>query len=154
MRDAVDQLHPYVQAGVPIVGLDRAPSMLAIARDKDGYRARILQSPPIHHCRPSVDVLFRSAAEVAGANVVAVLLTGMGTDGALGMQAIHRLGGRTIAEHEKTCIVYGMPRAAVQAGARQVEVTINGLGERAGNASLEEIVVALAVRQASFVLAS
>ncbi len=90
---------------------------LAIARDKDGYRARILQSPPIHHCRPSVDVLFRSAAEVAGANVVAVLLTGMGTDGALGMQAIHRLGGRTIAEHEKTCIVYGMPRAAVQAGA-------------------------------------
>ena len=90
---------------------------LAIARDKDGYRARILQSPPIHHCRPSVDVLFRSAAEAAGANVVAVLLTGMGTDGALGMQAIHRLGGRTIAEHEKTCIVYGMPRAAVQAGA-------------------------------------
>ncbi len=89
---------------------------LAIARDRDGYRARILQSPPIHHCRPSVDVLFRSAAEAAGQHVVAALLTGMGTDGALGMQAIHRVGGRTIAEHEKTCIVYGMPRAAIQAG--------------------------------------
>ena len=47
---------------------------------------------------------------------MAALLTGMGTDGALGMQAIHRVGGRTIAEHEKTCIVYGMPRAAIQAG--------------------------------------
>ncbi|RLS28786.1 MAG: chemotaxis response regulator protein-glutamate methylesterase [Planctomycetota bacterium] len=81
------------------------------------YRARILQSPPIHHCRPSVDVLFRSAAETAGPYTIAALLTGMGSDGALGMQAIRRAGGRTIAEHEKTCVVYGMPRAAVQAGA-------------------------------------
>jgi two-component system chemotaxis response regulator CheB len=89
---------------------------LAIVRGADGYRARILQTPPIHHCRPSVDVLFRSAAEVAGPHTIAVLLTGMGSDGALGMAAIRRAGGRTVAEHESTCVVYGMPRAAIEAG--------------------------------------
>ena len=89
---------------------------LALVRGADGYRARILQTPPIHHCRPSVDVLFRSAAEVAGPHAIAVLLTGMGSDGALGMEAIRRAGGRTLAEHESTCVVYGMPRAAIEAG--------------------------------------
>ena len=64
----------------------------------------------------AVDVLFRSAAEAAGSHVVAALLTGMGSDGAMGMQAIRKAGGRTIAEHEKTCVVYGMPRAAIELG--------------------------------------
>ena len=82
----------------------------------DSYRIRLTQDPPVHHCRPSVDVLFRSAAATAGRRTIAVLLTGMGTDGALGMQAIHEAGGTTIAEHERTCIVYGMPRAAIQLG--------------------------------------
>lgn len=89
---------------------------LAVVRDGNAYRTRILQTPPIHHCRPSVDVLFRSAAEAAGSHTIAVLLTGMGSDGTRGMEAIHRAGGRTFAEHEKTCIVYGMPRAAIDAG--------------------------------------
>jgi two-component system chemotaxis response regulator CheB len=80
------------------------------------YRTKLLKTPPIHHCRPAVDVLFRSAAEAAGPHAVAVLLTGMGSDGALGMQAIRRAGGTTIAEHESTCVVYGMPRAAVELG--------------------------------------
>jgi two-component system chemotaxis response regulator CheB len=89
---------------------------LAVAWQGDAYRARLLQSPPIHHCRPSVDVLFRSAAETAGSHVVAALLTGMGSDGALGMQAIRKGGGVTIAEDEQTCVVYGMPRAAISLG--------------------------------------
>ena len=89
---------------------------LAIGWQGDGYRARLLQSPPIHHCRPSVDVLFRSAAETAGRHVVAALLTGMGSDGALGMQAIRKAGGTNIAEAEQTCVVYGMPKAAVGLG--------------------------------------
>jgi two-component system chemotaxis response regulator CheB len=63
-----------------------------------------------------VDVLFRSAAEVAGPRVVSALLTGMGSDGALGTQAIRAAGGATIAEDEKTCVVYGMPRAAIELG--------------------------------------
>lgn len=90
---------------------------MAVSWTGEGYRTRLMQSPPVHHCRPSVDVLFRSAAEAAGSRVVAALLTGMGSDGALGMEAIHRAGGRTIAEHERTCVVYGMPRAAIETGA-------------------------------------
>ena len=89
---------------------------LAIERHQQGYRARLLTSPPLHHCRPAVDVLFRSAAESAGPHAVAALLTGMGSDGALGMASIHQAGGLTIAEHESTCVVYGMPRAAVDMG--------------------------------------
>jgi len=91
-------------------------SHLAVSWDRDGYHTRLLHTPPIHHCRPSVDVLFRSAAECAGKRLVAAILTGMGSDGALGMQAIRKAGGKTIAEHERTCIVYGMPRAAIELG--------------------------------------
>jgi two-component system chemotaxis response regulator CheB len=91
-------------------------SHLAVEFVGGAYRAKLLKTPPIHHCRPAVDVLFRSAAEAAGPHAVAALLTGMGSDGALGMQAIRRAGGVTIAEHESTCVVYGMPRAAVELG--------------------------------------
>ncbi len=84
--------------------------------NRGGYRTRLTQSPPIHHCRPAVDVLFRSGSEVAGPHALAVLLTGMGSDGALGMQAIKRAGGKTLTEHEDSCVVYGMPRAAVELG--------------------------------------
>ncbi len=89
---------------------------LALHWNGDGHRVRLVHSPPIHHCRPAVDVLFRSAAEAAGSQAIAVLLTGMGSDGALGMQAIRRAQGRTIAEHESSCVVYGMPRAAIELG--------------------------------------
>ncbi|MFM7136232.1 MAG: chemotaxis response regulator protein-glutamate methylesterase [Planctomycetota bacterium] len=89
---------------------------LAIARQGNGYTTRLVKSPPVHHCRPAVDVLFRSAAEAAGPRVVAALLTGMGSDGALGMQAIRMAGGFTIAEDERTCVVYGMPRKAIEMG--------------------------------------
>ena len=78
---------------------------------------RLTQPPPINFCRPAVDVLFRSAATAAGQGCLGVLLTGMGSDGAVGMQAIKRAGGITLAEHEDTCVVYGMPRAAVALGA-------------------------------------
>ena len=89
---------------------------LTIMRSATGYRTRLTQTPPVHYCRPAVDVLFRSAAEAAGARVTAVLLTGMGSDGAIGMKAVKAAGGRTLAEHESSCVVYGMPRAAVQMG--------------------------------------
>jgi two-component system chemotaxis response regulator CheB len=89
---------------------------LAVEHRGGGFRTRLVRSPPLHHCRPAVDVLFRSAAEAAGQHVVAVILTGMGSDGAIGMQVIHKAGGKTIAEHESSCVVYGMPRAAVELG--------------------------------------
>lgn len=90
---------------------------LALSRGGRGYRARLTQSPPVHHCRPAVDVLFRSAAEHAGRQAVAVLLTGMGVDGARGMQALKVTGARTLAEDEESCVVFGMPQAAIKLGA-------------------------------------
>jgi two-component system, chemotaxis family, protein-glutamate methylesterase/glutaminase len=90
---------------------------LALVRSGSGYRARLTQSPPLHHCRPAVDVLFRSAAEHAGGQAVALLLTGMGVDGARGLLALRAGGARTIVEHEESCVVYGMPQAAVKLGA-------------------------------------
>jgi two-component system chemotaxis response regulator CheB len=89
---------------------------MALVRYGPGYRVRLTQSPPVHHCRPAVDVLFRSAAEHAGAQAVAALLTGMGSDGARGMQALRAAGARTLAEHEDSCVVYGMPQAAIKLG--------------------------------------
>jgi two-component system chemotaxis response regulator CheB len=90
---------------------------LSVLQRPEGYITRLTQTPPINFCRPAVDVLFRSAATAAGQRCLGVLLTGMGNDGAVGMQAIKRAGGITLAEHEDSCIVYGMPRAAVALGA-------------------------------------
>jgi two-component system chemotaxis response regulator CheB len=72
--------------------------------------------PPVHGHRPSVDVLFRSAAEEFGARTVAVLMTGMGDDGADGMGYVKAAGGMTIAQNEESCVVYGMPKAAIDRG--------------------------------------
>jgi two-component system chemotaxis response regulator CheB len=69
----------------------------------------------IHHVRPAVDVMFESVAG-AGRNALAVLLTGMGRDGAEGMKKLKANGAATIAQNEETCVVYGMPRAAVELG--------------------------------------
>jgi len=112
VREAEDGM--LIQRGMCVI----APGdhHMTVQWEGDSYRARLVQTPAIHHCRPSVDVLFRSAAETGGKRVVAALLTGMGSDGALGLKAIREAGGTTIAEHEKTCVVYGMPRAAIQLG--------------------------------------
>ncbi len=82
-------------------------------------RARLLDAPARHHCRPSVDVLFESLAADRGASTIAALLTGMGRDGAAGMLAIRRAGGHTIAQDEATSVVYGMPREAALIGAAE-----------------------------------
>ena len=80
-----------------------------------GYRVALEQGPMLHHVRPAVDLLFNSAV-CAGAHALAVLLTGMGSDGALGMKALKAAGAVTLAQNEETCVVYGMPRAAVELG--------------------------------------
>ena len=97
---------------------------LALVPFGRGYRTRLTQSPPVHHCRPAVDVLFRSAVEHAGAQAVAVLLTGMGVDGARGMQELRRAGARTLVQDEETCVVYGMPQAAFKLGAADAVVPL------------------------------
>jgi two-component system chemotaxis response regulator CheB len=82
----------------------------------DGYRVALNQQPPIHHVRPAVDILFDSVAACAGQYSIAALLTGMGSDGAQGMQKLKLTGAHNIAQNEETCVVYGMPRAAVDLG--------------------------------------
>lgn len=80
--------------------------------------------------RPSVDVLFTSAGEAVGGSAVAVLLTGMGHDGAQGMAALARAGAHTIAQDEETSVIYGMPRAAVAAGGVKEILPLPGIGAR------------------------
>jgi two-component system chemotaxis response regulator CheB len=87
---------------------------MSLQRKGDGYRVELDQRPPRHYTRPSVDILFESAAACAGSAALSVLLTGMGSDGAAGMKALKQTGGTTIAQNEETCVVYGMPRAAVE----------------------------------------
>lgn len=81
------------------------------------YVVRLDSQPSEALHRPSVDVMMQSVAKACGRRCLAVLLTGMGSDGAVGMRAVKEAGGRTLAESEETCIVYGMPKSAVEEGA-------------------------------------
>jgi two-component system chemotaxis response regulator CheB len=86
--------------------------------------------PEANHVRPSVDVLFESVALSAGKAACAALLTGMGRDGAAGLLAIRKSGGRTLAQDEASCVVYGMPKEAVLLGAAEAQASLEALGEK------------------------
>ncbi|MFC5462192.1 protein-glutamate methylesterase/protein-glutamine glutaminase [Massilia niabensis] len=92
-------------------------SHLLLARSGANYMTRIEQSEPVNRHRPSVDVLFRSAALAAGKNAVGVILTGMGKDGAAGMLEMKNAGAQNFAQDEASCVVFGMPREAIAIGA-------------------------------------
>lgn len=83
------------------------------------YYVRIKSGPPVHHQRPSVDVMFNSVAKSAGLNAMGVILTGMGADGASGLLNMKNAGAHTIAQDEATSVVYGMPKEAVKLGAAE-----------------------------------
>ncbi|OGV52945.1 MAG: chemotaxis response regulator protein-glutamate methylesterase [Lentisphaerae bacterium GWF2_52_8] len=89
---------------------------MLLRHDAKGYFVQLKQGPLVSRHRPSVDMLFKSGASAAGKNAVGVILTGMGADGADGMKEMHDSGAVTVAEDEKTCIVYGMPKEAVARG--------------------------------------
>lgn len=78
------------------------------------YFAVVADGPPVNRHKPSVDVLFQSAAECAGKDALAIILTGMGNDGARGMKLLHDKGARTVAQDEQTCVVFGMPMEAIK----------------------------------------
>ena len=103
---------------------------MRLARSGANYVIELLDAPPVNRHRPSVDVLFESAAEVAGKNAVGVLLTGMGKDGAVGLGSMRRAGARTLAQDEASCVVYGMPREAVSLGAVDEVVSLSAMSER------------------------
>ncbi len=81
------------------------------------YHVTVQDGPPVNRHKPSVDVLFRSAAECAGKDALAIMLTGMGDDGARGMKLLHDGGARTLAQDEASCVVFGMPKEAIRLGA-------------------------------------
>jgi two-component system chemotaxis response regulator CheB len=90
---------------------------LKLQVDADGRKsARILDEPPENHCKPSVDVLFRSVAHALPGRAAGVILTGMGNDGTLGLRLLKRHGAIVIAQDEASCVVFGMPKEAIHAG--------------------------------------
>lgn len=90
---------------------------LVVKREGKGLVTQLLDAPPVNRHKPSVDVMFRSVAKVVGADVVAMLLTGMGDDGARGLLELRQAGAKTYAQSEASCVVYGMPKEAVNMGA-------------------------------------
>jgi two-component system, chemotaxis family, protein-glutamate methylesterase/glutaminase len=91
-------------------------SHLLLSRSGANYMVKLDQGPPVNRHRPSVDVLYRSVANVAGANAIGIILTGMGKDGSQGLLEMYLAGSYTIAQDEASCVVFGMPKEAIAAG--------------------------------------
>lgn len=87
---------------------------LLLRRSGAQYLVEVRDGPPVNRHRPSVDVLFRSVAKVAGSNALGIIMTGMGDDGARGLKEMRDAGAHTIAQDEATCVVYGMPKEAIR----------------------------------------
>lgn len=123
IREAVhgDRLHPGLVLIAP------GDFHLLLRRTSAGYVVELQQGPQVCYQRPSVDVMFASVAQAAGANAVGVLLTGMGTDGAKGLLALKHAGAPTIAQDEASCIVYGMPREAARLGAVDIVASLQNI---------------------------
>lgn len=102
-------------------------SHLLLTRSGANYMTKIEQTDPVNRHRPSVDVLFRSAALAAGKNAVGVILTGMGKDGAAGMLEMKNAGAHNFAQDEASCVVFGMPREAIAIGAAHEVAPLNAL---------------------------
>ncbi len=102
---------------------------LLLKRSGANYITELSRSAPVNRHRPSVDVLFHSAAESAGQNAIGVILTGMGKDGAQGLKAMRDAGSFTLAQDEQSCVVYGMPREAVSLGAVERSVALDKIAE-------------------------
>jgi two-component system chemotaxis response regulator CheB len=103
---------------------------LLLARSGANYIAHLSDDPPVNRHRPSVDVLFRSAALHAGKNAIGVILTGMGRDGAAGLLEMRRAGAFTLAQDEASCIVFGMPREAIALGAADEIASLSDMSRR------------------------
>ena len=90
---------------------------LRLRKSAGQYYAEVIDGPPVNRHKPSVDVLFRSLAQHTRGDALAIMLTGMGDDGAQGMRQLHDLGVRTLAQDEASCVVFGMPKEAIRLGA-------------------------------------
>jgi two-component system, chemotaxis family, protein-glutamate methylesterase/glutaminase len=108
-----------------------APGGFHLSVEKSGanYVARVRDGEPVNRHKPSVEVLFRSAAQVVGPNALGVMLTGMGADGAKAMREMREAGSWNIAQDEASCVVYGMPREAVAQGAAHEVLPLARIGD-------------------------
>ena len=97
---------------------------MLLKRSGAQYHVEVVDGPLINRHRPSVDVLFRSVAKFAGKNALGIIMTGMGDDGAAGLLEMRQAGGRTLAQDEATCVVYGMPKEAIRRGAAETAIPL------------------------------
>jgi two-component system chemotaxis response regulator CheB len=100
---------------------------MLLKRSGARYYVQVKKGPLVHHQRPAADVLFRSVANYAGSNAVGIILTGMGADGAAGLLEMKEAGARTVAQDEKTCVVFGMPKEAIKLGAAEKVVSLGNI---------------------------
>jgi two-component system chemotaxis response regulator CheB len=103
---------------------------LKVARIGKSGVAVLSTSPPVNGHRPSADVLFDSVSQAYGPDCVGIIMTGMGMDGARGLGTLKASGGYTLAQNEETCIVYGMPKAAIEMGHVQEVVSLDAIPDR------------------------
>ncbi len=103
---------------------------MAVAKEANQVKIVINENPPENSCRPAVDVLFRSIGTTYGKNVLSVIMTGMGSDGALGVKALKQSGCYSLIQSEKTCVVYGMPKAVEEMKLADESVDLEKLAER------------------------
>ncbi|EON11893.1 MULTISPECIES: chemotaxis response regulator protein-glutamate methylesterase [Pandoraea] len=114
--------HAYIAPG--------GDTHLQLSRSGANYVALLDPAPPVNRHRPSVDVLFRSAAVHAGRNAIGVILTGMGRDGAAGLVEMRQAGAYTFAQDEASCIVFGMPREAIAMGGAEEVVPLHEMARK------------------------
>jgi two-component system chemotaxis response regulator CheB len=100
---------------------------MVLKRSGAQYHVEVLDGPLVNRHRPSVDVLFRSVAKVAGRNARGIIMTGMGDDGAAGLLEMRNAGAMTLAQDEESCVVYGMPKEAVKHGAVMKSVALSSI---------------------------
>ncbi|MFT0893132.1 chemotaxis-specific protein-glutamate methyltransferase CheB [Pseudochelatococcus sp. G4_1912] len=103
---------------------------LQVSRDDSNVIARLRDTPPEHFCKPAVDPLFRSAAQVYGASCLGVVLTGMGSDGGLGAVAVSDAGGSVVIQDEESSVVWGMPGAVAAAGGCAAILPLTQIGSK------------------------
>ena len=120
-HEAVTPGHAYLSPG---------HAHLLVERNGTGFHAALSDAPPVNFHRPSVEVLFKSAARELGPRAIGVMLTGMGKDGAAAMLEMKQAGAYNLAQDEASCVVFGMPRAAIELGAVDEIVPLDRMAQR------------------------
>ncbi|MCK9216528.1 MAG: chemotaxis response regulator protein-glutamate methylesterase [Firmicutes bacterium] len=100
---------------------------MEIINRNGGYEIKTNQKPLVSGHRPSVNVMMESLADLGSNNIIAVIMTGMGTDGTIGIKKIKEAGGKTIAQNEETSVIYGMPKSAIQAGVIDIVLSLEDI---------------------------